>query len=233
MTHSHLSLNFSSANQNPPPARESTPLAPQPPVILPSPPNTQQSQQPSIPQGTSGSSSGPTLSTISVSQQWVQDDPPLAGTSSGQNPQGTILAHPSSADTPQSEREAHWLVEIACLHSLLNLKSLAVICPPLLLGTTLYESPEAVDHVKLAIAASKDTKKTILPDVIPGFKAASTDFGSLLHYFHLYMTWWKTGHICLLLGWLKAQSALHQSICPSLHLCALGTHCSHYKTSDY
>ena len=184
MTHNHLSLIFGSADQNSPPARESAPLAPQPPVMLPSPLNTQQSQQPSIPQGTSGSSSGPTLLAIRISLQWVQDDPSLAGTLSGQNPQGTIPAHPSSVNTPQSEREVHWLMEIACLCSLLNLKSPAVIHPPLLPRTTLYKSPEAVDHIKLAIAASKDTeKKTILPDVIPRFKAASTDFSSLLHYF--------------------------------------------------
>ena len=62
----------------------------------------------------------------------------------------------------------------------------AVNHPPAPSVRILFDSPESVDQIRSAIITSKDTEKRIvLPEVIPGFKAASTDFGSLhlINYF--------------------------------------------------
>ena len=83
-------------------------------------------------------------------------------------------------EAPKSEREAQWLVEIACLCSLLDLNASAANHPSVPSERVLFNSPQNVDQIRSAIIASKDIKKKIVvPKVIPEFKAALTDFSSL------------------------------------------------------
>lgn len=110
MMHYHLTLNLGSADQMSPAVGDSASRTTQSPTILPSPPNTQQSPQSSIPQASSGLSSGPMLSTSSArDQNNVTAPSPSAGTSDAQTPQSAILECPLSANEPQSKREAYWL----------------------------------------------------------------------------------------------------------------------------
>ena len=160
------------------------PGAPRPPVLPPSPPNTQQHRAAHAPHPSGSIPSEPSQATSGNNHQRVQNimiAPPSSDPILDDQPLPIIApAHQPAPEAPQSEREAQWLAEIAHLHSLLDLNTSAANHPPAPSGRILFDSPKSVNQIRSAIIASKDTKKKIvLPEVIPGFQAASTNFGSL------------------------------------------------------
>ena len=184
MTHGHLPLVLGAGNGTPSSARIAMPGAPRPPALPPSPLNMQQYQAAHAHYPSGSIPNEPSQATSSNICQRVQNimvAPPSSDPILDDQPLPIVApACQPAPEAPQSEREAQWLAEIARLRSLLDLNTSAANHPPAPSGRILFDSPESVDQIRSAIIASKDTKKKIvLPEVIPGFKAASTDFSSL------------------------------------------------------
>lgn len=194
MTHNHLALNLGprgSTSSSTGGSVSSVLQLPAQPLFPSSSQNPQPRQHPptpGIPQSNNTPASGTAPAASDNSQQQNQNNPialpPPPVPSGDRITQNGPPVHPPAPEAPPPERESHWLAEIARLRSLLDSNPAATNHPPTPTRSVLYDSPEDVDRVRAAISASKDTeKKVVLPEIIPGFKAASIDFGSFLRSF--------------------------------------------------
>lgn len=176
MTHSHLPLNLHQNGQ--PSAMPLDNLAPNPPqqqsntqALNPTHSQLQHQNPPHkrAPEGVTpvtnnASTANPTNPSTSH-QQPSRPDPTI------QPPAITNpTKHPAQPDTAQL------LAEIARLQALVSRNATPLVTTP---RNDLCASPEEIEWIRASIGAAKDTeKKPALPEVIPGFKATSIDFGS-------------------------------------------------------